>query len=191
MPRGYLKHNKSISKKQARGGSSGKTIVAEKDQHPSRIRGAVVDFVLDAPSTSKNSTSRKAGTHPVGECTVCFKEGPVVCMSSKCKWHDAACHQCLHRMYITSAQKSAKNYPLTCFHPSCGQPVHAAQLEKFAIFASPAEARKHHEMIVHSKIQNTEGMKTVHCPKCDTPRGVNKPPQTCPNHQSCDLTYRE
>lgn len=29
-------------------------------------------------------------------------------------------------------------------------------------------------MLVHSKIGKTEGMKTVHCPKCDAPRGVGK-----------------
>ena len=105
---------------------------------------------------------------------LCFKEAPLVCLSNKCKWHEAACHQCLHHIYVTNAQKSPKGYPLTCFHPLCNQPVHAAQLEKHSIFASADEVRKHHEMLVLSKIQKTEGMKTVHCPKCNTPRGIGR-----------------
>lgn len=175
MPRGYLKHNKEIGKKKARGGSSGQKYFAEKEPDPTRIRCAVEDFALDAQITTKNRTTREAAaTYPIGECAICFEEAPIVCLSNKCRWHDAACHRCLHRIYVTNAQKSTKRYPLTCFHPLCDQPVHAAQMEKHNLFASPTEAKKHHDMLVLSKIQKTDGMRTVHCPKCDTPRGIRK-----------------
>ena len=47
-------------------------------------------------------------------------------------------------------------------------------MEKRNLFASPTEAKKHHDMLILSKIQKTDGMRIVHCPKCDTPRGVRK-----------------
>eukprot|EP01083_Nonionella_stella_P164474 544427_1 len=157
MPRGYLKHNKEIGKKKARGGSSGTRYADEKDPHPRRNRSAVADFVVDAPTVNKNRSFQKsAAFYPTGECVICFKEAPVVCLSKTCRWHDAACHQCLHRIHVTNAQKSAKSYPLTCFHPLCDQPVQAAQLEKHNLFASPAEAKKHHDLTVLSKIAKTD-----------------------------------
>eukprot|EP01083_Nonionella_stella_P002880 8250_1 len=175
MPRGYLKHNKAIDRKTARGGSSGQGCVTKKTSYPPRVREAVEDFVLGTTNrcASKSGSTRKS-TAEVRECPICFKEGLVVCLSGKCKWHDAACQQCLHRVYVTNAQKSTKCYPLTCFHPQCNQPVHAAQLEKHEVFASPEEAKKHHDMLVLSKIEKGNGVKTVHCPKCDSPRGIGK-----------------
>ena len=142
-----------------------------KDPAPSKIRGTVDDFSTHAPSTSQNKT---VATYPIGECAICFETGPLVCLSNKCKWHDAACRQCLHRVYVTNAQKSVKHYPLTCFHPLCDQSVQAAQMDKHRLFASPAEAKKHHGMLVLSRIDKTDGMRTVHCPKCDTPRGIRQ-----------------
>jgi len=193
MHRGYLKHNKAISKKKARGGSSGRGYRAEKEPESARARHVVQDFVLGTPATKKSSNLQKAkdnyqssnlqkdkDNYPVGECAICFETGPVVCMSSKCKWHAAACHKCLHRIYVTDAQKSAKSYPLKCFHPCCDQPVQAAQLGKHNLFATPAEEKKHHDMLVLSKIEKTNGMRTVYCPnpKCVTPRGIKRVGET-------------
>jgi len=175
MPRGYLKHNKEICKKRARGGSSGQRCIAKTDPDPPRICRAFEDFAVDAQSVAKKNTVQKAkAAYPTGECIICFEERPIVCLSNKCRWHDAAYQQCLHRTYVTDAQKSTKNYPLACFHPPCDQPVQTSQMEKHNLFASPAEAKKHYGMIVLSKIEKTEGMRTVHCPECDTPRGIRK-----------------
>lgn len=178
MPRGYLKHNRDTSKKKARGGASSKgCLKADRDRSYSKqICSSVEDFALGVGSAtaSKSNVDQNAASYPIGECTICFKDGPVVCLSNKCKWHDAACQQCLHRIHVTNAQKSPKSYPLTCFHPLCNQPVHTSQLEKHNIFASPSEVWKHHEMLVLSKIYKTDGMRTVRCPKCDTPRGIRK-----------------
>lgn len=188
MPRGYLKHSKEVSKKQARGGSS-KICGNQRGNGrcTQQICGAVEDFALEIQgpanhrkvigvSSKCNSAAKKITTHPVGECVICFKEIPLVCLSSKCKWHDAACGQCLHRIYVTNAQKSTKGYPLSCFHPLCDQPVHAAQLKKYNLFASPAEIKKHYEMLILAKNQKEKanGVRTVLCPKCDTPRGIRK-----------------
>ncbi len=49
MPRGYLKHDKDVAKKKARGGSSGSRYADDKDSDPPRDRSAVDDFVIDAP----------------------------------------------------------------------------------------------------------------------------------------------
>lgn len=175
MPRGYIKHDKEVGKKKARGGSSRRGRVTKKDQDPPRTLCDVEDFKLDAPSATKDNTAREdAVTYPIGECAICFNEGPVVCLSNNCRWHATACHQCLHRVYVTKAQQSTKRYPLTCFHPLCDQRVQAAQMEKHNLFASPAEAKKHHDMVVLSRIQKTDGMRTVHCPECDTPKGIRK-----------------
>eukprot|EP00581_Thalassiosira_minuscula_P025832 CAMPEP_0184408632 /NCGR_PEP_ID=MMETSP0738-20130409/3428_1 /TAXON_ID=385413 /ORGANISM="Thalassiosira miniscula, Strain CCMP1093" /LENGTH=271 /DNA_ID=CAMNT_0026766149 /DNA_START=134 /DNA_END=946 /DNA_ORIENTATION=+ len=175
MPRGYLKHNKEISKKKARGGSSGRGWIAENEPDPPRDRRVVQDFVIGAPNTEKSSNARKAtGNYPIGECAICFENVPVVCLSNKCKWHAAACNKCLRRVYVTDAQKSTKSYPLKCFHPCCDQPVQVAQMEKHNLFASPAEVKKHHDMHVLSKIEKTGGMRTVYCPKCITPRGIKR-----------------
>lgn len=173
MPRGYLKHAKEAGKKKARGGSSGQGYGTENwERTPPRNRNAAEDFV--ATANTKSSPVKKEPIHHIGECSICLKECPLVCLSTKCKWHDAACQQCLHRVYVTNAQKSAKNYPLTCFHPLCDQAVHAAQLEKHDIFATADEAKKHRDMLVHSKINKIDWMRTVYCPKCVTPRGIGK-----------------
>lgn len=124
-----------------------------------------------ARERTANTPTKKEASYPTEECTICFKEYPLICLSTKCKWHEAACQKCLHRVYVTTAQQSPRSYPLTCFHPLCSQPIHASQLQKHGIFASPHEVRKHHEMLVLAKI-NKSDRRTVHCPECDMPRGV-------------------
>ncbi|KAL7552973.1 hypothetical protein ACHAWF_016213 [Thalassiosira exigua] len=176
MPRGYLKHNREVSKRKARGGSSGQGYVAEKDVDHPRIRNVEDDFFVRASNARCNAQGKGSSSRPArecGECAICLKEVPLLCLSNKCKWHDAACEQCLHRIYVTNPQKSSniKSYPLTCFHPLCDQPVHAAMLEKHSIFHSSDEVKRHHALLVLSKIKKN-GLKTVYCPKCDAPRGV-------------------
>jgi len=132
-------------------------------------RKLVDDFDM---KSSTGSTPNKSTTYHIAECAICFEETPVLCLSRKCRWHDAACSKCLRRVYVINAQNVTKNYPLCCFHPQCGQPVIAAQLEKHKLFASEAEVKKHYKMVILAKIKNTEGMRTVHCPWCEIPKGI-------------------
>ena len=91
MPRGYLKHKKEVGKKKDRGGSSGRRYIAEKDSDPARSRDALEDFVLTAATrndANKKTNSQHTSTNVIGECSICFKEAPLLCLSSKCKWHD-------------------------------------------------------------------------------------------------------
>jgi len=63
MPRGYLKHNKEICKKRARGGSSGQRCIAKTDPDPPRICRAFEDFAVDAQSVAKKNTVQKVRQH--------------------------------------------------------------------------------------------------------------------------------
>ncbi|KAL9182324.1 hypothetical protein ACHAXT_012976 [Thalassiosira profunda] len=180
MPRGYLKHNRGAGRKKALGGSSGrgyneKEFWQERGEKSSLIlqRSMNEDFSLSTHNTTSECNDRKAPTNQIGECSICFKQTPLACMSTKCKWHAAACSQCLRRVYVSDAKKSSKNYPLRCFHPLCDQPVHASQLEKHSLFSSPSEVKTHHDMLIHARIEKAGGVfRTVLCPRCDTPRGL-------------------
>ena len=69
MPRGYLKHNSAIGRKKARGGSSGRGYVSEKDHDIPRDRIVIEDFVIDTPNNSdyKKNVDSRAPNHPVLE----------------------------------------------------------------------------------------------------------------------------
>ena len=109
MPRGYLKHNRGVSKKKARGGASrhwtnvnneGTLITRRNDI---KTLDEVFDDIVLAPSTytaKRNTTTclEDHGTsttkYPIRECAICFNKRPTITLSKKC-WHHAACKECL------------------------------------------------------------------------------------------------
>ena len=186
MPRGYLKHNRGVSKKKARGGASrhwtnvnneGTLITRRNDI---KTLDEVFDDIVLAPSTyytaKRNTTTclEDHGTsttkYPIRECAICFNKRPTITLSKKC-WHHAACKECLRKLYVHNTWGS---YPLKCFNPCCDQSVHAAQLEKHNIFSSTSEVRSYHEKLIQAKINKNKGLRTVMCPKCEAPRGIKK-----------------
>jgi len=186
MPRGYLKHNRGVCKKKARGGASRHwNINNEKDPPNEKERcrksprygseDEVFDDIVLAPSTDtakRNTCLEDHGIkYPTRECAICFNKRPVITLSKKCQWHHAACKECLRKFYVHNTWGS---YPLKCFNPCCDQSVHAAQLEKHNIFYSTVEVREYHEKHILAKINKSKGLRTVMCPKCEAPRGVKK-----------------
>ena len=147
MPRGYLKHNQgaNTSKKQARGGSSRrknkdtnnhkKNVAKPPDLH-SRTQSSchttiIEDFALHP--IASNQRKKKDITYPIAECSICFNSAPLISLSKKC-WHEAACKQCLRKLYVTNTKP--QSYLLECYHPCCSQTVQVAQLKKHNIFNS-------------------------------------------------------
>lgn len=100
---------------------------------------------------SQSKISNKQAPNPIGECPICFGSGPVVQVSAQCHWHEAACYRCLRQMYVTEAQKDAKNYPLRCFHPQCRQRIHPYELQSSNLIQSESEKKKHSQMHTEAK----------------------------------------
>jgi hypothetical protein len=178
MPRGYLKHNKGISRKQRRGGSSFNAPWSS-EVYGYWERKKIVDltesdFTLEGPASPRHVSSNEAtSVRHVGECLVCFEESPVICLIEQCKWHGGACRKCLHRIYVTEAQKSTENYPLQCFHPQCSNKIRIRPLEQHQIFETPEEKKEHRKMMQYSKNKRRKE-RTVYCPKCDFPQGIKE-----------------
>jgi hypothetical protein len=185
MPNGYLKHSKSVNRKKARGGSSKRGCADNKGNicHFSpRNRGVIEDDFSLKPKDFDSTIlcpNSKFTTYPVQECTICFERCPVLCLSNKCQWHNAACFKCLRRVYVIDPQKQVPGfitkYPLQCFHPLCNQQVQAPQLEKHNLFHNSTEVRKHHEMLIYVKAQKANMLRTVLCPACDAPKCIRHP----------------
>ena len=185
MPRGYLKHNQgaNTSKKQARGGSSRRK---NKDTHNkkkarifdmnpcSRTQSSchttiIEDFTLHLIASTQQE--KKDIAYPIAECSICFNSAPLISLPKKCHWHDAACKQCLRKLYVTNTKPQL--YPLECYHPCCNQTVQVAQLKKHNIFETAKEVQRHHENLILAKIKKSGGeLRTVRCYKCNAPRGV-------------------
>lgn len=121
MPKGFLKqHEQEVGSKRARGRASHKKgrVVKEckqrynsvspchaNDRRTSESRKRLWHAITDedfALATKKAPTSNAITTtnYPVAEC---LEECPVIQMSSKCVWHEAACHKCLRHLYVTDA----------------------------------------------------------------------------------------
>mmetsp|Transcript_7148 Transcript_7148/g.10436 ORF Transcript_7148/g.10436 Transcript_7148/m.10436 type:complete len:311 (-) Transcript_7148:89-1021(-) len=205
MPRGYLKrYQKEVGHKNARGGSSRKNT---SDQTASLCRGFHQDHFPERDfavrQTRKTSNQqievKKEGKimYPTAECPICFEEGPVIPINSGngsvagcCSWHDAACFNCLRRMYVTDAQKDASNYPLRCYHPQCQSRVNWGQLHKHKLICSQEENDAYHKMM--HKARNDKIVAALHekldrqvlarkgdalrisCPYCNCPKLCDK-----------------
>eukprot|EP00548_Thalassiothrix_antarctica_P005041 CAMPEP_0194133176 /NCGR_PEP_ID=MMETSP0152-20130528/3458_1 /TAXON_ID=1049557 /ORGANISM="Thalassiothrix antarctica, Strain L6-D1" /LENGTH=124 /DNA_ID=CAMNT_0038828443 /DNA_START=38 /DNA_END=409 /DNA_ORIENTATION=- len=119
MPRGYLKHDKNINHKSARGGSSHSNknrndmpspphpmYKKEREQHDD-----IDDFVNYPPKEMKvkSENYQKSTTlvtsYPISECIICFERYPIISLSTKCDWHGGACYQCLRQLYIKQEDK--------------------------------------------------------------------------------------
>ncbi|KAL7515896.1 hypothetical protein ACHAWX_000968 [Stephanocyclus meneghinianus] len=200
MPRGYLKHNKGVSRQQRRGGSSlysprparTKAAIKRTENLKEPRAGSasctcpwiksrtcasslnVSDFTLKAPS-AHNLANSIAMEYPVGECIICFERRPLICVINQCRWHGAACRSCLHRIYVTDAQKSTKNFPLECFHPQCVHKIRVGPLAQHKIFET-SEQKKNHMIMNELSIIESHKQMTVHCPniECNFPRGIEK-----------------
>ena len=123
-------------------------------------------------STSRESTEKEE-EGPMRECPICFECRPVVRLMKSCYWHEAACIDCMRQVYVVQAQKSARNYPLQCFHPQCRRPIRESQLIKRGLIHSKAELTQHFRLSELAK-GNKPDMCTVHCPHCDHPRAYKR-----------------
>ena len=131
------------------------------------------DFIVPLGlQTTKSKKQNMCMDSSSSECPICFEISPVLLLSNKCSWHDAACLKCLRRFYVTNAQKDVKNYPLCCFYPQCRRPIQTSQLEKHKILKPGIETFGHHRMIILQKAQSAKNARTVYCPTCDMPRVI-------------------
>ena len=206
MPRGYLKHVPGESRKRSRGGGSHRNV---RNQNKRKLRNKAQGHRTISMSKqcelrkgldSFNDIEvlnpfflQEDGTEPgervlvdvgaprrqIQDCPVCFHSRPVVPLMQRCFWHDAACLDCLRQMYVIEAQKSARNYPLKCFHPQCRLPIRETQLLKYSLIRSKAEMTRHFQLSELAKGRNVL-TNTVHCPFCDHPRAYK---QKEPNKQ--------
>lgn len=195
MPRGYLKHAKGQSRKLTRGGGSRRTgprserrerkgdgrvlrttssgqnelSTYQNDDHVSM--DSRLDEVCHPCETNAFVSKRdqSGSKQQIRDCPICFESQPVLCLMKACSWHDAACYECLRKIYIINAQKSARNYPLQCFHPLCSASIRAPQLLKHGLIRSNQEVTRHHHMNEMGK-GSKSGSTTAHCPRCDHPR---------------------
>ena len=190
MPRGYLKnHADVVGRKKARGGASRRPkkkwcvpVVPVYSRKEDKSYDFAIKPAVAASSSREDKTQeKKTPRHPPhreGECAICFEKRPLVCLSSTCRWHGAACEECLHRYHVTDAQNSTKNYPPKCFHPLCDHRISAAQLDHHGIFKSELQKETHHAMVVRAKIERSKrtksALRTVLCPSCDMPRAVGR-----------------
>jgi hypothetical protein len=185
MPRGYLKRNKDVSKKQVRGGAGHKSLgrhgrlrrfsyrkvddaikneccyeLNDWESDPYLYDDCDDDFEMDIdqPITKMKSKPRPPTGQVVTECLICFQVGPVLSLSTECHWHEAACCQCLRHMLVTDAQTDATNYPLRCFHPLCQNSIHLHQLLQHNIIRSPLEIYLHKEHNARAKRAEKERM---------------------------------
>ena len=179
MPRGYLKHNKDVSRNRERGGASHTTRhppVPDRRRQRKQANKSCIDN-NDFYAVSRDSDCsdvRSPAKLKLGNCPICFEAAPVVVLSKKC-WHEPACYACLRKVLVTNAQKDVRNYPLTCFHPQCQKPVVVEQLQKHGLLHTSEEVKKHHELTVLAKKRKNSFL-TIRCPypDCDHPRLLPK-----------------
>jgi hypothetical protein len=188
MPSGYLKHNNQVNRKVARGGGSHQSRSCKHRATQGNLNPPMMeDFSFFA---SKHASSRAVGTrvtneYKVGECPICFETGPVVNLSKKCSWHESACFSCLRRIHVTDPNNGVHGLQLSCFHPQCQQPVTLALLTKHKLIRTPAETKKHHELVVLSKMKKMTDPRTVYCPRCDFPKVFSAKPSGDDRSFSC------
>jgi hypothetical protein len=190
MPRGYLKHKKSIGRKASRGGGSRsdgrsrdwaayrglQSDKARRDSLSLLVDEDMVDINwgqhVDSEDDNVSMTTTSSFILSQDECAICLEVRPLVQFMKRCK-HPQACHSCL-RAYIVEAQTDVSNYPLKCFHPSCQRLVRDRQLQQHGLTKSPDELIKHHRLSTLAKAY--AGTKTVtHCPVCDQPSYYQMP----------------
>ena len=182
MPRGYLKHQKAVGRRVARGGSSYRAPWGSEKDHLPDLRQelrvqARLDFLEYIQEEAASQEERKAADDPSnkgqieGECPICYEHGPLHRLMKNCK-HAPACYDCLREIYITQAQRDVANYPLLCFHPSCTAIVREAQIRRWV--KTEKEMSKHHRLHVLSKAYSSQHKLVIHCPVCDHPRQFSK-----------------
>lgn len=188
MPRGYLKHHAGVvGRKKARGGASHRSNEKRREggcssrKEPKTARDFAINPAVAVSSSQelKTQEEKKAPppTHQEGECSICFEKRPLVCLSSTCRWHGAACEECLNRYHVIDAQQST-NHPSKCFHPLCDHKISAAQLDHHGIFKSESQREAYHAMVVRAKIERSKktksALRTVLCPSCEMPRAIGR-----------------
>ena len=193
MPRGYLKHKKSVGVKKALGGSSrksGRCKSLRDDAADLAKSKLLVNRWLDAEIQEGFFTEsehecdsdhgsgfddREVGTlkDVVAKCAICLEIKPLMKLFRKCN-HSLACQDCLKHLYVQHSLNDVTLYPLRCFHPSCDLILRATQLERcLDISLHSPEMVKFLRMIELAKgYHDQDAIRVIHCPGCDFPRRV-------------------
>jgi len=111
-------------------------------------------------------------TGHVSECVICCKQANLVQLMKNSQ-HESACLDCLRNMYVEMAQHNVGNYPLKCFHPSCGLLIRDTCLKEKGITCSNEEIAKHYQLTTLAKVYRHLDAVAVHCPHCNQPCIVN------------------
>ena len=194
MPRGWLKHKeRRVGKKASRGGSSARCDRKQRsllhNKKPSNVNGRKHTAAREVEYASwrdedlcvhderkcailhKNNksdySSDRSKDEIVHECSICCELRPLVSLLRNCS-HPPSCRTCLREMFVIQAQDNVSNYPLICYHPSCGISVKDTQLIRHNLVRSEEELRKHYKITVLLKAYtDAKRNKIVHCPKGD------------------------
>ncbi|CAB9524511.1 expressed unknown protein [Seminavis robusta] len=213
MPRGYLKHqDREVGRKKGRGGAShaGAKVCCDSYDRKDPVKrhmGADVggDFALKTVQQTKpaDAAASSAEKETCGECPICFEDGPIVPLSNKCGWHDAACFKCLRYLYVENPKRC---FPLVCFHPQCKQPVQWGQLNKHKVIRSSSESKEFHEKTKRAKQKEAiERMRvkiaqivaqkkdacSIECPHCNHPRLLPKKHRRTERIWNCGTCAKE
>jgi len=170
--RGYRKHNQLISTKAASSGATHGSYhrpLPKKCMRNSRSRLQLSSFIREDTFGIGNLTEEGNSYKRSAQCSICCEVVPLVKLFKKCS-HPSACQECLRRMCIVDSMLSVRNYPLRCFHPSCGLVITKVQLKAHSLVRTQEELTKHHRMMALSKCYRAKDISVVHCPSCDHPR---------------------